>query len=107
MGMLAGRRFRYARRNGYVLSSDADFVITGIIRKQKKKPEGPFGDHLGYYSLTHDFPVMEVEKVEDVSADPGNKTCPGFVPVGDLDNREQPVLTGNNQSRLSCCCLTA
>ena len=27
------------------------------------KPEGPFGDHLGYYSLSHDFPVIEVEHV--------------------------------------------
>ena len=62
-GMLAGRRFRYTRNNGYYLSSDADFVITGTIRKNEKKPEGPFGDHLGYYSLEHDFPVMEVDKV--------------------------------------------
>ena len=62
-GMLGGRRFRYVRKNGHVLSSDADFVITGTIRKGVKKPEGPFGDHLGYYSLTHDFPVMEVEDV--------------------------------------------
>jgi len=62
-GMLANRRFRYARRDGYVLSSDADFVITGEILKNIKKPEGPFGDHLGYYSLAHDFPVMRVHKV--------------------------------------------
>ena len=63
-GMLNDRRFRYSRdANGSVLSSDADFVITGIIRKGEKKPEGPFGDHLGYYSLTHDFPVMDVLKV--------------------------------------------
>ncbi len=62
-GMLGGRRFRYAQENGYTLSSDADFVITGIIQKGVKKPEGPFGDHLGYYSLKHDFPVMQVEKV--------------------------------------------
>ncbi|RMD69083.1 MAG: UbiD family decarboxylase, partial [Bacteroidetes bacterium] len=62
-GMLGGRRFRYKWHRGYVLSADADFVITGIIRKQEKKPEGPFGDHLGYYSLRHDFPVMEVEEV--------------------------------------------
>lgn len=62
-GMLGGRRFRYLTRNGHTLSADADFVITGIIRKDIKKPEGPFGDHLGYYSLAHDFPVMEVEKV--------------------------------------------
>lgn len=62
-GMLAGRRFRYTRDNGFYLSADADFVITGTIRKQGKKPEGPFGDHLGYYSLQHDFPVMDVERV--------------------------------------------
>lgn len=62
-GMLAGRRFRYTRENGQFLSSDADFVITGEILKDVKKPEGPFGDHLGYYSLTHDFPVMRVHKV--------------------------------------------
>lgn len=62
-GMLAGRRFRYTRRDGHFLSNDADFVITGEILKNVKKPEGPFGDHLGYYSLTHDFPVMRVHKV--------------------------------------------
>jgi len=62
-GMLNNRRFRYTRQNGHILSSDADFCITGIIRKGEKKPEGPFGDHLGYYSLAHDFPVMEVENV--------------------------------------------
>ena len=62
-GMLGGRRFRYTKKNGFYLSSDADFVITGTIRKQDKKPEGPFGDHLGYYSLQHDFPVMDVENV--------------------------------------------
>ncbi|MEO6039414.1 MAG: UbiD family decarboxylase, partial [Saprospiraceae bacterium] len=66
-GMLAGRRFRYAYRGAgssrHLLSSDADFVITGEILKDVKKPEGPFGDHLGYYSLTHDFPVMKVHAV--------------------------------------------
>ncbi len=62
-GLLNGRRFRYIQDNDHIISADADFVITGIIRKGEKKPEGPFGDHLGYYSLQHDFPVMEVENV--------------------------------------------
>ena len=62
-GMLGGRRFRYANQNSHTLSSDADFCITGTIVKDFKKPEGPFGDHLGYYSLEHDFPVMKVDKV--------------------------------------------
>lgn len=62
-GMLGGRRFRYTWNDQHFLSADADFVITGTIRKGEKKPEGPFGDHLGYYSLQHDFPVMDVHKV--------------------------------------------
>ncbi len=62
-GMLAGRRFRYHKKNGFTISADADFVITGTIEKNRKLPEGPFGDHLGYYSLEHDFPVMKVDKV--------------------------------------------
>ncbi|PYZ97722.1 3-octaprenyl-4-hydroxybenzoate carboxy-lyase [Alteribacter lacisalsi] len=62
-GMLAGRRFRYSYKNGYCISHDADFVITGEIHPDETKPEGPFGDHLGYYSLTHEFPLMRVHKV--------------------------------------------
>ena len=62
-GMLAQRRFGYAWDRDWLLSADADFVITGTIRKGEKMPEGPFGDHLGYYSLQHDFPVMDVETV--------------------------------------------
>ena len=62
-GMLAGRRFGYAWHKDWLLSADADFVICGTIRKSGMMPEGPFGDHLGYYSLQHPFPVMDVETV--------------------------------------------
>jgi 4-hydroxy-3-polyprenylbenzoate decarboxylase len=62
-GVLGGRRFRYAYDNGFCISTDADFVITGEVYPNENKPEGPFGDHLGYYSLTHDFPLMRVHKV--------------------------------------------
>ena len=62
-GLLNGRAFRYFWEDDYLLSADADFCITGEVVKGKKKPEGPFGDHLGYYSLTHDFPYMKVDKV--------------------------------------------
>ncbi len=62
-GLLAGRRFQYSYEDGYCISHDADFVITGDIYPGETKPEGPFGDHLGYYSLTHEFPVMKVHKV--------------------------------------------
>ncbi|OKP88456.1 UbiD family decarboxylase [Paenibacillus sp. P32E] len=62
-GLLAGRHFRYSYADGFCISSDADFVITGEIHPGETRPEGPFGDHLGYYSLTHPFPVMKVHKV--------------------------------------------
>ncbi|MDO7786644.1 UbiD family decarboxylase [Desulforamulus aquiferis] len=62
-GLLAGRRFRYTYRNGYALSTDADFCIIGTVTPGKTKPEGPFGDHLGYYSLHHEFPYLNVEQV--------------------------------------------
>jgi len=62
-GVLAGRHFRYARKNGHLLSADADFCITGTVRMGHLKPEGPFGDHIGYYSLTHEFPVLTIDKV--------------------------------------------
>lgn len=62
-GLLSGRHFRYSYVDGYCISHDADFVITGEIHPGETKPEGPFGDHLGYYSLVHPFPVMRVHKV--------------------------------------------
>jgi len=62
-GVLGGRRFRYIVKDGYTLSADADFVICGEVYPNEIKPEGPFGDHLGYYSLKHDFPVLRVHKV--------------------------------------------
>lgn len=62
-GLLSGRRYRYFWHDGFVISADADFCITGVIKKKEMKPEGPFGDHLGYYSLMHDFPVLEIKNV--------------------------------------------
>jgi len=67
-GALGGRRVRMVRRrsgDGHELpfAAEADFVITGTIEPELRLPEGPFGDHLGYYSLAHDFPVMAVEHV--------------------------------------------
>lgn len=63
-GALGGRRFRYLYdEEGFLLSTDSDFVITGEVYPDENKPEGPFGDHLGYYSLKHNFPLMRVKNV--------------------------------------------
>ncbi len=63
-GALGNRRFRYLYdAEGFCLSADADFVITGTVMPHDNKPEGPFGDHLGYYSLKHPFPLLKVHNV--------------------------------------------
>jgi 4-hydroxy-3-polyprenylbenzoate decarboxylase len=63
-GLLGGHRLTMvAPQGGLPMPAEADFVITGSIDPDKTLPEGPFGDHLGYYSLAHDFPVVRVERV--------------------------------------------
>ena len=63
-GALSRRRTRMIRRpGGIAVHADSDFCITGIVDPERLVPEGPFGDHLGYYSLAHPFPVLRVEQV--------------------------------------------
>jgi 4-hydroxy-3-polyprenylbenzoate decarboxylase len=64
-GALAGQRIPMIERaGGLPIYADADFCISGYVDPAApKKLEGPFGDHLGYYSLAHEFPVLKVEHV--------------------------------------------
>jgi 4-hydroxy-3-polyprenylbenzoate decarboxylase len=64
-GAIGGRRIRLViPEPGWpAIPADADFCICGTVEPTATKPEGPFGDHLGYYSLRHDFPVLRVRKV--------------------------------------------
>jgi 4-hydroxy-3-polyprenylbenzoate decarboxylase len=63
-GALGGRPIAMVAPSGSLpMPAEADFVITGSIDPAARKPEGPFGDHLGYYSLTHEFPVLRVDRV--------------------------------------------
>ncbi len=63
-GALGGHRIAMAeRRESLPVYAEADFCISGVVDPTKMLPEGPFGDHLGYYSLAHDFPVLQVERV--------------------------------------------
>jgi 4-hydroxy-3-polyprenylbenzoate decarboxylase len=63
-GALGGHRLAMVSRDGLLpMPAEADFVIAGTVDPTARKPEGPFGDHLGYYSLRHDFPVLRVERV--------------------------------------------
>ena len=49
--------------NGLRLVAEAEFAICGSVPPGVRKPEGPFGDHYGYYSLEHDYPILDVEAV--------------------------------------------
>lgn len=63
-GLLGGHRILVQPRYGFELPviGECDFLLQGTIGKEVA-PEGPFGDHLGYYSLKHDFPVVKIKKV--------------------------------------------
>ncbi len=67
-GALGGRRLPLIMRPGALpIPAEVDFCLCGRLLnadgRALTKPEGPFGDHLGYYSLAHNFPVMLVEAV--------------------------------------------
>jgi 4-hydroxy-3-polyprenylbenzoate decarboxylase len=63
-GLLGGHRLPVVKTpNGLLAPAEVDFCLSGHILPGETRPEGPFGDHLGYYSLAHDFPVMKVSHV--------------------------------------------
>ena len=63
-GVLGGRGVRICPGSmNLSLCAEADFVIEGELQWDQTKPEGPFGDHLGYYSLTHEFPFLKVRNI--------------------------------------------
>lgn len=63
-GALSQRAVRMVKPNdGPMICAECDFCISGTVDPDRLLPEGPFGDHLGYYSLMHDFPVMKVDAV--------------------------------------------
>ncbi|APG27957.1 3-octaprenyl-4-hydroxybenzoate carboxy-lyase [Syntrophotalea acetylenivorans] len=63
-GLLGGRRVPLICQPGQLpVPAEVDFCISGTVIPNKTLPEGPFGDHLGYYSLQHDFPVLAVDRV--------------------------------------------
>ena len=62
--LIAGRRLPLVEGVGpHPLVANAEFALIGSVAPRVRKPEGPFGDHYGYYSLQHDYPVFEVERM--------------------------------------------
>ena len=65
--VLAGEKIRVAGNplEGFThrLVAEAEFALVGRVPPRERRPEGPFGDHYGYYSLRHDYPVFHAEAV--------------------------------------------
>ena len=62
--LIAGRRLPQVHGSGpHPLIADAEFALLGEVPPQLREPEGPFGDHYGYYSLQHDYPVFQVQRI--------------------------------------------
>ncbi|MGH9969993.1 MAG: UbiD family decarboxylase [Pyrinomonadaceae bacterium] len=64
--LLAGEKLKMTRNplgKGHRLAAEAEFALVGFAPPRERRPEGPFGDHYGYYSLQHDYPVFHVEAV--------------------------------------------
>jgi UbiD family decarboxylase len=64
--LLAGEKLKLGKNplaGRHRLAAEAEFALVGQAPAHKRRLEGPFGDHYGYYSLAHDYPVFEVEAV--------------------------------------------
>lgn len=64
--LLAGSKIATAENpvpGGHKLIAEAEFALSGTVAPHESRPEGPFGDHYGYYSLTHDYPVFNVDAI--------------------------------------------
>ncbi len=60
--LIAGHRLHTCSGPGpHPLIANAEFALIGKVPPKIRRAEGPFGDHYGYYSLTHDYPVFQVE----------------------------------------------
>ena len=63
--LLAGEKLRITKNilSEHRLAAEAEFALIGSAAPRERHPEGPFGDHYGYYSLQHDYPVFHVDAV--------------------------------------------
>jgi len=62
--LVLGRKLRMVPRpDGPPLAAEAELVLVGAVPPGIRRPEGPFGDHYGYYSLRHDYPVFRVQRL--------------------------------------------
>lgn len=63
--LLLGEKLPLTSRDDlpYPIVSEAEFAIVGEVPPHQRRLEGPFGDHYGYYSLAHKYPVFNVKRM--------------------------------------------
>ena len=64
--LLGGEKLRMAKNPigaAHRLVAEAEFALIGHAPPYERRPEGPFGDHYGYYSLRHDYPVFHCDAI--------------------------------------------
>jgi len=65
--LLAGEKIKVTKNptagSAHRLIAEAEFALVGSAPPGVRRPEGPFGDHYGYYSLQHDYPIFNVDAV--------------------------------------------
>jgi len=63
--LLQGEKLRMVTdpEGGHPLVAEAEFAIKGQVPPHVRRPEGPFGDHYGYNSLQHDYPVFQTTRL--------------------------------------------
>src|SRR6267154_480956 len=63
--LLQGQKLKMAKNpaGGHRLVAEAEFALVGHAQPHERRPEGPFGDHYGYYSLQHDYPVFHCDAI--------------------------------------------
>jgi UbiD family decarboxylase len=64
--LLAGEKLKLTAnplKGAHRLAAEAEFALVGHAPPHERRPEGPFGDHYGYYSLLHDYPVFHCDAV--------------------------------------------
>lgn len=64
-GLLRGSKTELTKckSNDLDVPASAEFVLEGFIYPDEMAPEGPFGDHTGYYNEVDEFPVFTIEKI--------------------------------------------
>ena len=64
--LLEGKKLPMAKDpsgGAHPLVAEAEFALVGQAQPHERRPEGPFGDHYGYYSLRHDYPVFHCDAI--------------------------------------------